>query len=143
MINQLSALVIAASILFSAGLRAEPANGLNVIVTSADRQSQMMAMMLSFQTMKEHGKSVNMALCGPAGDLVLSSTETDIFLPPRKSPSTLLQELIDMGANVQVCPLYLPSVGKTAEDLLPGISIAKPSVMAFDLLDRDFQNLTF
>jgi hypothetical protein len=50
------------------------------------------------------------------------------------------QDLIDRG---YVCPLYLPSVGKTAEDLLPGISIAKPSVMAGDLLDRDFQNLSF
>lgn len=80
---------------------AEQGKGLNVIVTSADRQAQMMAMVLSVQTMKEHGKKVNMVLCGAAGDLALQSTTTETLLPPQKSPTMLLNTLLKMGASVQ------------------------------------------
>ena len=122
---------------------AEQGKGLNVVVTSADRQAQMMAMVLSVQTMKKHGKEVNMVLCGAAGDLALKSTKTETFLPPKKSPTMLLNALLKMGASIQVCPLYLPNAGKTTDDLIEGIEVAKPPVVAGRLLDRDYQNLTF
>jgi predicted peroxiredoxin len=137
------AALFATSALLSTSLAAEPAKGLNVIVTSVDRQTQMMAMVLSVQTMAAHGKPVNLTLCGPAGELALKTTETETFLPSKQSPSMLLSDLIERGAQVQVCPLYLPSAGKTDEDLLPGISIAKPPIMAGKLLDQDLQNLSF
>lgn len=122
---------------------AEQAKGLNVIVTTADRQAQMMAMVLSFQAIKAHGGLVNLTFCGAAGDLALKTTETETFPPLNKSPSMLLKALLDLGATVQVCPLYLPSVNRTPDDLLSGIHVAKPPEMAGRLLDRDFQNLTF
>ncbi|MFT5700690.1 MAG: putative peroxiredoxin [Desulforhopalus sp.] len=117
--------------------------GLNVIVTSADRQAQMMAMVLSVQTIKEHGKEINIVLCGAAGDLALQSTNTETFLPLKKSPTMLLKALLEMGASIQVCPLYLPNVEKTTNDLIEGIAVAKPPVVADRLLDKDYQNLTF
>ncbi|MBU1413964.1 hypothetical protein KKC22_20815 [Myxococcota bacterium] len=122
---------------------AEQAKGLNVIVTSADRQAQMMAMVLSFQTMKEHGKEINMVLCGAAGDLALQSTSTETFLPLKKSPTMLLNKLLTMGASIQICPLYLPTAGKTADDLIEGITVAKPPLVAGKLLEKNYQNLTF
>jgi predicted peroxiredoxin len=122
---------------------AEQGKGLNVIITSADRQAQMMAMVLSVQTMKEHGKEINMVLCGAAGDLALQSTNTETFLPPKKSPTMLLKALLNMGASIQICPLYLPNSGKTTDDLIEGITVAKPSFVAGKLLDKDYQNLTF
>ena len=136
--------LIVATLLISADYAlAEQGKGLNVIVTSADRQAQMMAMVLSVQTMKEHGKKINMVLCGAAGDLALSSTNTETFLPLEKSPTMLLSALLKMGASIQICPLYLPNAGKTTDDLIEGITVAKPPVVAGKLLDKDYQNLTF
>lgn len=130
-------------LLYSDNALAEQGKGLNVIVTSADRQAQMMAMVLSVQTMKEHGKEVNMVLCGAAGDLALQSTNTETFLPLKKSPTMLLNMLLENGASVQICPLYLPNAGKTTDDLIEGITVAKPPVVADKLLDKDYQNLSF
>ncbi len=136
-------LVIAVLLTLAGGAVAEQGKGLNVVITSADRQAQMMAMVLSVQTIKKHGKEVNMVLCAAAGDLALRSTSTDTFLPRKKSPTMLLNQLLEMGASIQVCPLYLPNAGKTTADLIRGITVAKPPVIAGRLLDRDYQNLTF
>lgn len=143
MTKHLLTTALAASLAFSAKVAADPAEGLNVIVTSPERQAQMMAMVLSVQTVSAHDRTVNLTLCGAAGELALKATQTEALLPSNKSPTMLLQTLIDSGANVQVCPLYLPNAGKSPEDLLPGIGIAKPAAMAGKLLDREYQNLTF
>jgi predicted peroxiredoxin len=121
----------------------EQGKGLNVIVTSADRQAQMMAMVLSVQVMEKHGKEINMVLCGTAGYLALKSTNTETFFPSKKSPTMLLNTLLKLGATIQVCPLYLPNAGKTTDDLIDGITVAKPSIIAGKLLDNDYQNLAF
>lgn len=136
-------LVLAVLLIWADNALAEQAKGLNVIVTSADRQTQMMAMVLSVQTIKEHGKGINMVLCGAAGDLALQSTTTETFLPQKKSPSMLLKALLQMGASIQICPLYLPNAGKTTNDLVMGITVAKPPAVAGKLLDKGYQNLTF
>jgi predicted peroxiredoxin len=138
-----AALVLAVLLIWAENALAEQAKGLNVLVTSADRQTQMMAMVLSVQTMKEHGKEINMVLCGAAGDLALQSTTTETFLPPKKSPTMLLNALLQMGASIQICPLYLPHTGKTTNDLIEGITVAKPPAAAGKLLDKEYQNLTF
>ena len=138
----LPVLILSFSVLFSSSLFAEPAKGLNVIVTTADRQTQMMSMVISTMALKKQGKQVNITFCGEAGDLALKTTETPTFLPAKKSPTMLLKGLIEAGADVKVCPLYLPNAGKTTDDLLPGITVAKPPGMTGVLLDQGFQNLT-
>ena len=137
------ALILSVFLLMANAAFAEQAKGLNVLVTSADRQAQMMAMVLAFQAMKTHDKEVTMVLCAAAGDLALQSTETETFLPLNKSPSMLLKALLEMGASIQVCPLYLPSAGKTTDDLIEGVVVGKPPVCAGKVLDKDYQNLTF
>ena len=136
-------LVLAAFLALSGTVLAEQAKGLNVLITSADRQAQMMAMVLSLQTMKTHGKEVTMILCASAGDLALQSTVTPTFPPLDKSPTMLLKKLLQMGATVVICPMYLPTVGKSTEDLIEGITVGKPPVCAGQVLDRDYKNLTF
>jgi predicted peroxiredoxin len=136
-------LILSTLLIWAGNALAEQGKGLNVIVTSADRQVQMMAMVLSVQTIKEHGKEINMVLCGAAGDLALQSTNTETFLPPKKSPTMLINALLKMGASIQVCPLYLPSVEKTTDELIEGITVAKPPAVADRLLDKDYQNLSF
>ena len=136
-------ILLVSSMLASSAVFADQAKGLNVLLTAAERQAQMMAMVLSVQTMKKHGKQVNMVLCGSAGDLALSSTKTEAMKPPEKSPTQLLNALLKMGASVEICPLYLPSVGKSKADLIDGITIAKPPVVAGRLLDTDYTNLSY
>ncbi len=142
-IKFLSSILLASAVLFSSAVFAQQSKGLNVLLTAAERQAQMMAMVLSVQTMKKHGKEVNMVLCGSAGDLALSSTKTEAFKPAGKSPTQLLNALIKMGASVEVCPLYLPSAGKTKADLIKGITVAKPPVVAGRLLNTDYTNLSY
>jgi len=100
----------------------------------------MMAMVLAVKT---YGRTVKLALCGSAGELAPKATETEVLLPSNKSPTMLLQTLIDNGANVQVCPLHLPNAGKSPEDSLPGIGLAEPAAVAGKLLNREYHNLTF
>ncbi|WP_206199137.1 hypothetical protein [Thiomicrorhabdus indica] len=119
------------------------AEGLNVVVTSDSHQTQLMAMVLSTQTLKKHGKKVHMTLCGPAGDLALKTTETPKLKPKNVSPSMMLKKIMGMGAKVEVCPLYLPNAGKTPEDLIDGIQVAKPANVAAGLLNKNFQNLSY
>jgi len=139
-------LLIATTLLasvYTTNASADSADGLNVLVTSADHQTQLMAMVLSMQTIKAHNKKVNVLLCGPAGDLALKTTETPKLKPQNVSPSMLLKKIMGMGASVEVCPLYLPNADKTTKELMDGITVAKPPVIAANLLNKDFQNLSY
>jgi len=135
--------LIAMSVFLSPCTYADQSKGLNVMVTSPERQAQMMAMVLSVMTMKKHQKEVNMVLCGSAGELTLKSTKTAALKPSGKSPTQLLHALLKMGARVEVCPLYLPNAGKTEADLIKGITIAKPPAVAGRLLDNNYKILTY
>lgn len=130
--------------MFSMGiLSADIGKGLNLTVTSADRQTQMMSMLLSVLTIVEYKKEVNVVFCGAASDLALKSTKTKVFKPIDKSPTMLLNKILKLGANVEVCPMYLPSVKKSLDDLIKGITIAKPPVVTGRLLDKDYLGITF
>ncbi len=125
---------------------ASQAKGLNVLVNSGNSQTQAMAMVLSLMTMKKHKKEVNIVVCGKAGDLVDKNIKgIPTKRPDGKAPSAKqhLQMLIKMGASVQVCPLYLPNSGKNKSVLLDGVTVAKPPVVAGNLLNTDYQNITF
>lgn len=122
---------------------AQPSDGLNVTVNSANPMTQMMAMVLSMQAVKAHQKRVQMVLCGAAGDLALKETVTEPQQPAGKSPTQLLQGLIKSGAQVQVCPLLLPAKGLDEGALIEGIRVAKPREVAAALLDGNSQNASF
>ena len=137
----LSVLTLGAFLFASSAFASQKA-GLNVVLTSGDEQTQMMAMVLSMMTIKAK-KKVNITMCAAGGKLALKDTKTAIFEPPKKSPTMLLNALIKQGANVQVCPLYLPSIKKDASALIDGITIAKPPKIAAQLLDNDFATLSY
>ena len=133
------------SVMFlSMGLYAQDssAKGLNVIVTSSDAQTQMMAMVLSTMTQKQ-GKEVNIVLCSKAGDLAVKGIDSPLLKPRDKSPKMLLMGLIKNGAKVQVCPLYLPNASKDESVLIDGVSVANPNEVATMLLNKDYQNLSY
>jgi len=139
----ISSVLLASSLFISSTSFADQGKGLNVLITAPERQSQMMALVLSIQTVKKHGKEVNMVLCSSAGDLALKDTKTEVIKGPDKSPTQMLKALIKLGGSVTICPLYLPNAGKTKEDLIEGITIAKPPVVAGRLLDTDYTNLSY
>ena len=128
--------------LFTSSAFASQKAGLNVVLTSGDEQTQMMAMVLSMMTVKAK-KQVNITMCAAGGKLALKDTKTAVFEPAKKSPTMLLNALIKKGANVQVCPLYLPSIGKDKSALIEGITIAKPPKIAEQLLNDDFATLSY
>ncbi len=116
--------------------------GLNVIVTSGDAQTQMMAMALSMMTLKKD-KEVNMVLCSKAGDLAVKGLKSEIVKPLDKSPKMMLKFLIQKGATVKVCPLYLPNAAKDESVLIDGVTVAVPAEVAASLLDDEYQNLSY
>ena len=137
-------LSLCASVLVTTGAFATDtsAKGLNVLLTSADAQTQMMGMALSMATLKQK-KEVNMTLCSKAGDLAVKGMESPILKPQDKSPKMMLEDLIKNGAKVEVCPLFLPNAGKTEADLIQNVTVAKPPVVADKLLNKDYQNLSY
>ena len=139
-----SALVLLSTLLLSTSVMANDnsAKGLNVLLTSKDAQTQMMAMILSTMTLKEK-KEVKMVLCSSAGDLAVKGMESPTLKPQDKSPKMMLEAIIKQGANVEVCPLYLPNAGKDETVLLEGITVAKPAEVAKNLLNKDYQNLSY
>ena len=139
-----SALVLLSTLLLSTSVVANDnsAKGLNVLLTSKDAQTQMMAMILSTMTLKEK-KEVKIVLCSSAGDLAVKGMESPTLKPQDKSPKMMLEAIIKQGAKVEVCPLYLPNAGKDETVLLEGITVAKPAEVAKNLLNKDYQNLSY
>ena len=116
--------------------------GLFVVVTTPDAQTQMMAMVLSTKTV-EQGKSVRMLLCGPGGELALKDSKQTVLKPLEKSPQMLLKNLVKKGVTVEVCPLFLPNKGASPDNLIEGVTVAKPPVVAEKLREKGIKLFTF
>ena len=114
-----------------------------VILTSASLQTQGMAMVLS-RAMQEQGVQLTMLLCDQAGDLAITDYQSQQALAPKgMKPEGLLQQIIDAGAEVAVCALYLPNSTYQEQDLRPGISVAQPAEMAKMMRNQHSKVFTF
>ncbi|UWX58479.1 DsrE family protein [Chlorobaculum sp. MV4-Y] len=121
----------------------QPASkGLFVVVTSDDPMTQMMAMVLSAQTLNQ-GRSVRVLICGKAGELVLKGSKEKLFKPVNKSPQMMLKELMAKGVKVEVCPLYLPNTGKQPSALIDGVTVAQPPAVAAAMAEDGIKLFTF
>lgn len=116
------------------------------IVTTADPQTQLMAMVLTMQA-AQSGAQSHILLCGPAGDLALSEAPSSATAgqPPKDmSPQGMMQNIRKQtGATVEVCAIYLPGKGLDRAALLDGIGVADPADMAERLMDADTRVLSF
>ncbi len=115
---------------------------LMVVVTSGDSMTQLMSMVLGTQS-KKQGANVDILFCGKAADLVVKGSQEVKFKPKGMSPQMLLNNLIKNGANVEVCPPYLPNSNKTKADLISGVKVAKPPMVAKKLLDDNTKILSY
>ncbi len=120
----------------------EPKPNLFVVVTSADPQTQGMAMVLSMQSVKQ-GAKVRVLLCGPGGEMALKGAPQTGLKPKNVTPQAMLGMVMGMGVTAEVCALYLPNAGKTADDLIDGVGVAKPPAIASALLAPNTRLFTF
>jgi len=132
----------ALSVVLMFSTNAFAAKKMKFIVKSADAQTQMMAMVLSIKSMKK-GAAVEMVLCGPGGDLAVKGSKETVFLPVKKSPQMLLKAMIKKGVKVEICPLYLPAKGMKKDSLIKGVTIAKPDMVAEEMVKETTDVVAF
>jgi predicted peroxiredoxin len=113
-----------------------------LILTSGDTQTQGMALVLSNEAQRQ-GAEVRVLLCSEAGKLALNKHEAPTLKPRDVSPKQMLETLMQGGAKVEVCALFLPNLGMVQEDLLQGVGAAKPPVITELLLDKKVRLLSF
>jgi len=130
------ALLAAAAAATASGALADDA-GLVTVLTSAEPQTQLMAMAMTMQAVQT-GLPTRVLLCGPAGDIGLPTPPESATAPqpPRgMSPRGLMQAVMKAGAAVEVCAIYLPGKGLAPDALLNGVGVAQPPGMARAMLD--------
>lgn len=117
-------------------VQADTPTSLVTVVSAAEAQTQLMAMVLTTQAV-EQGESVHMLLCGPGGDIALRDAPESATAPqpPRDvSPQGMLSMLMERGVRVEVCAIYLPGLGADASALIDGVGVAQPPAMAGTML---------
>jgi len=120
------------------GAQAEDKN-LVTVVTSSEPQTQLMSMVLTMQAVQQ-GAKTRVLLCGPGGDIALReapASATAAQPPKGMSPQGLMSKIMEAGATVEVCAIYLPGKGVGPEALLDGVGVAKPPAMAGAMLADD------
>jgi intracellular sulfur oxidation DsrE/DsrF family protein len=134
-----------AATLAAPAAQASDADKMVTILTSEEPQTQLMSMVLTMQSMQA-GAGAYVLLCGPAGDLALKDAPEAATAPqPPKgmSPQALMQKIMEQGATVEVCAIYLPGKGVGADALLDGITAARPPAVAKRLLAEDTRIMSF
>lgn len=116
--------------------------GVLVILSDSSLQTRGMAMVLA-NAMQSQGKAVTVLLCDSAGELAVDGFESEKLQPRNVSPEMLLQKLMENGASVAVCALYLPNSDYTEADLLKGVSVATPPAMAEMMTGPSMRVFTF
>ncbi|MGY6553020.1 MAG: DsrE family protein [Wenzhouxiangella sp.] len=143
--NKLSfiAALAAASMLAAPNLQAsdsEPRHGrmhqdgghdhrLFVTVTGAATQDRAMPLVLANQAI-DKGLEVRVLLCGDGAMLAVASYQAETFAPRDISAQDLLKRLMNEGATVEVCAIFLPNTEFGPDDLIEGIGIAQPGEVA-------------
>ena len=107
-----------------------------VIVTSDSLETQTMGMILA-NTMQEQGTDLHVLLCDAAGELGIDGYSSDegVTTPeghPQDEvrPEALLGGLIEGGATVEVCAIFLPNRAHDEGDLRDGVGVAEPGPIA-------------
>ncbi len=137
--------VLTITLALTTGAAASGKSNLLTILTTPVPQTQLMAMVLSMQSLKQ-GSKVDILLCGPAGDMALKKAPASVTAaqkPKGMSPQKLMQIIMQKGGTVGVCALYLPNKGIQADALLEGVGRAKPPAMAGKLLADDTIVMSF
>jgi len=146
-----AALTTAAALILAAPALTTPAQAqddvdLVTILTAPDAQTQLMAMVLTMQSIQA-GASAHILLCGPAADMALQDAPESATAPqePRgMSPQGLMRTIMEQtGTEVEVCAIYLPNKGVGEEALIEGVTAANPAVMGERLVAPNARIMSF
>ena len=118
------------------------AGELFVNIHSGQAMAQGAGLVLAGQALEQKA-SVRVLLCDAAGDIALAGKDMPTLQPRNVTPQQMLHGLIQGGARVEVCALYLPNTGKQASDLIPGVTPARPAEVAAHLLKPGVSTLAF
>lgn len=103
------------------------------ILTAAEPQTQLMAMVLTLNAVQQ-GATAQILLCGPAGDIALQDAPDSATAgqPPRDaSPQGLMRMMMaEHDVTAEVCAIYLPGIEADASVLLDGVTPAAPDAAA-------------
>lgn len=120
-----------------------------VILTSDSLQTQGMAMILA-NALQQQGAELSILLCDAAGDLAVEgyASAQPINTPPANpagqvTPEGILQMLLDNGAQVDVCAIYLPNSDHAEDDLREGVGVAAPGPIAEMMRDPKIPVFSF
>ena len=128
-----------------AGVHANDAERMLVVLTSPETETQAMALVLSNQVAKK-GAKVHPLLCGPAGDIARKTPPEaagKVITPKGMTVSSLLGALKAKGAAVDVCAIYLPNRKLSLDALAEGIGVARPPAIATEMLAEHTRLFTF
>lgn len=126
----------------SASAESASAQDVFVVVSSGEAQTQMMAMVIGNQVAAK-GASVRVLLCDSAARLAVRDESFPTFEPAGRTPQNLLQGLMQKGATVEVCAIFLPNTEYESSDLLDGVGVAKPGPIADHMLKPGVRYFTF
>ena len=121
---------------------AQPAADKLVILSSDSLQTQGMALVLA-TALEARGNSIHVLLCDQAGKLAINEYEPDTLAPRDKTPKDLLMGLMNKGAIVQVCALFLPNSEYTEASMIDGVTVAMPPEIASLMDQPDTDVLTY
>lgn len=100
-----------------------------VTVTGLATQDRAMPLVLANQAI-DQGLEVRVLLCGDGAKLAIASYEAETFAPRNVSAQDLLKRLMNEGATVEVCAIFLPNTEFEQDDLIEGIGVAQPGEVA-------------
>ncbi|MCC5979555.1 MAG: hypothetical protein JJU21_15950 [Salinarimonas sp.] len=141
-----AAMAVTAAIFAATPAIAEDDVDLVTILTAPDAQTQLMAMVLTMQSIQA-GASAHILLCGPAADMALQDapeTATAPQAPRDMSPQGLMRTIMDQtGTQVEVCAIYLPNKGVGPEALIEGVTAADPAEMGRRIVAPNARIMSF
>jgi len=100
-----------------------------VTVTGSATQDRAMPLVLANQAI-DQGLEVRVLLCGDGAKLAVADYEAETFAPRNVSAQDLLRRLMNEGATVEVCAIFLPNTEFEQDDLIEGIGVAQPGEVA-------------
>ncbi|MFO7757825.1 MAG: DsrE family protein [Roseovarius sp.] len=141
----LTAATLGLAALAAPAAQAQEADKMVTILATDQPETQLMSMVLTMQSMQA-GAEAYVLLCGPGGDLALKEPPESATAPqePRgMSPQGLMQKVMEEGATVEVCAIYLPNKGMEEDALIDGVAAAKPPEVAARLLAEGTRIMSF
>lgn len=128
-----------AALLFSGAAQSQ---ALFVNIHSGSAMTQGVGLVLAGHALEQRAY-VRILLCDAAGDLAVTAQSGPKRKPHNAALQKMLQGVIQAGAQVEVCALYLLKTGLDITDLLDGVTRAKPADVADFLLQPGVNSLSF